>query len=67
MTSNKQEKRLCVICKCIYILSVYMYSIMCVYMHHICIYNVYVYIFVVNFPPLRFFMMFWGLYVLFQM
>lgn len=31
-----------------------MYSIMCVYMHHICIYNVYVYIFVVNFPPLRF-------------
>lgn len=44
-----------------------MYSIMCVYMHHICIYNVYVYIFVVNFPPLRFFMMFWGLYVLFQM
>lgn len=32
-----------------------MYSIMCVYMHHICIYNVYVYIFVVYFPPLRFF------------
>lgn len=31
-----------------------MYSIMCVYMHHICIYNVYVYIFVVNFPPLSF-------------
>lgn len=27
-----------------------MYSIMCVYMHHICIYNVYVYIFVVYFP-----------------
>lgn len=32
-----------------------MYSIMCVYMHHICIYNVYVYIFVVYFPPLSFF------------
>lgn len=32
-----------------------MYSIMCVYMHHICIYNVYVYIFVVYFPPLAFF------------
>lgn len=31
-----------------------MYSIMCVYMHHICIYNVYVYIFVVYFPPLSF-------------
>lgn len=28
-----------------------MYSIMCVYMHHICIYNVYVYIFVVYFTP----------------
>lgn len=36
--------------------TVYMYSIMCVYMHHICIYNVYVYIFVVNFPPLCFLM-----------
>lgn len=33
---------------------------MCVYMHHICIYNVYVYIFVVNFPPLRFFFMIFG-------
>lgn len=32
-----------------------MYSIMCVYMQHICIYNVYVYIFVVNFPPLLFY------------
>lgn len=40
-----------------------MYSIMCVYMHHICIYNVYVYIFVVNFPPVffvLFFYHFWG-------
>lgn len=43
-----------------------MYSIMCVYMHHICIYNVYVYIFVVNFPPLSFFMI-WGFFVLCQM
>lgn len=32
-----------------------MYSIMCVYMHRICIYNVYVYIFVVYFPPFSFF------------
>lgn len=52
---NKQDDHRCVICKCIYIKTVYMYSIMCVYMHHICIYNVYVYIFVVNFPPLSFF------------
>lgn len=44
-----------------------MYSIMCVYMHHICIYNVYVYIFVVYFPPLAFFNIIWGFYVLFQM
>lgn len=29
-----------------------MYSIVCVYMHHICIYNVYVYIFVDYFQPL---------------
>lgn len=32
-----------------------MYSIMCVYMHHICIYNVYVYIFVVYFQHLSYF------------
>lgn len=44
-----------------------MYSIMCVYMHHICIYNVYVYIFVVYFPQLSFFYDFGGVYVLFQM
>lgn len=33
-----------------------MYSIMCVYMRYICIYNVYVYIFVVNFPHFEFFL-----------
>lgn len=35
-----------------------MYSIVCVYMHHICIYNVYVYIFVDYFQPLSFFFFF---------
>lgn len=40
-----------------------MYSIMCVYMHHICIYNVYVYIFVVNFHPCIFFMIWVGFFL----
>lgn len=35
-----------------------MYSIMCVYMHHICTYNVYVYIFVVSLPPSKLFLFF---------
>lgn len=35
-----------------------MYSIVCVYMHHICIYNVYVYIFLDYFQPLSCFFCF---------